>query len=167
MEANTQACLKRLASLNEKIDEEEEEEDAFLFEKEQMDEAKLRLIEVEGRLRGLKEVVGQERLAWTRLEAELTGLQAVNVEHRFQTQLAEIRGHVSLERLRTALIHIKVRSTWVHKHFIFSNLFLGHIVKQRTFSRVQKLFLIQTISFNTFLTRRLSLNFLRYLQIMF
>ena len=167
MEANTQACLKRLASLNEKIDEEEEEEDAFLFEKEQMDEAKLRLIEVEGRLRGLKEVVGQERLAWARLEAELTGLQAVNVEHRFQTQLAEIRGHVSLERLRTALIHIKVRSTWVHKHLIFLNLFLGHIVKQRTFSTVQKLFLIQTISFNTFLTRRLSLNFLRYLQIMF
>ena len=119
MEANTQACLKRLASLNEKSDEEEEEEDAFLFEKEQMDEAKLRLIEVEGRLRGLKEVVGQERLAWTRLEAELTGLQAVNVEHRFQTQLAEVRGHVSLERLRTALIHIKVRSTWVHKIFFF------------------------------------------------
>ena len=42
-----------------------------------------------------------------------------------------------------------------------------HKPKQRTFSRVQKLFLIQTISFNTFLTRRLSLNFLRYLQIMF
>jgi hypothetical protein len=53
--------------------------------------------------------VNQQWEAWSRLEAELKSLETVSIEHSFQAQLAEVRGHVSLERLKAALLAIKVQ----------------------------------------------------------
>jgi hypothetical protein len=94
--------------LNEKIDDEDATGSLLEAEKEQVEEAKLLLITVEEELKGLVDAVNQQLVAWQRLETELKALETLSLEHRFQAQLAEVRGHVSLERLKAALLAIKV-----------------------------------------------------------
>ncbi len=84
MEASIQSCYKRLAVLNESIDDEMASNllGSFLsLEKEEVEEAKLQLMDLEEEIRGLVEDSRQRGQAWARLENELSSLDAVNAEH--------------------------------------------------------------------------------------
>ena len=75
---------------------------------------KLHLMQLVEDTRCLVEDAEQRKLGWVRLEAELSGLRAVNVEHGFRVRLSQAHGHIDLKRLRAALLSIKVRG---HRFF--------------------------------------------------